>query len=452
MLMTEGDVSDHRRQSANAGDASEASLPAGSNPVPFARFIQVLAMIVALAALSAALATTPPLVGPLAFSNDGKTLIGVVNGSDPFTLSEMLSGYGAIKVWDATTGDVLTTLSGPGVWLRSIAISSDGSTLAVAGDSPSIELWDLRLGKRTGVLNGHTQQVREVKFASSGSLLASASYTGEVRLWNLARKTIRPVVQVDRSPAYELGFAPDGQTLAVCDSTGVSFLSTKDGRVVKEFRGEKSANLGLLGFTKNGEDFLLARYEPRHGHRKTVLDGATQAVLFAPRLFSGSRPLLSPDGRTIAFADWSGSVSILDAASGGTLVRGDGLLADASALAFSPDGSLLAAADGHGTVCVWDAATFRRLTRFSADDPAHRWGPPVAAIMIYALAAMFVRKTKHRAAARQNLHDSGESPQMVSGQTPTIKDERLSSAPDLTPAAERMWDHWLDGSWQSERD
>ena len=70
-----------------------------------------------------------------------------------------------------------------------------------------------------------------------------------------------------------------------------------------------------------------------------MLDGATLAAKFSPRLFSRSRPQLSPDGQTIAFADDWGvmpSASIVDALSGRTLVSGDGLDGEIRALAFAP--------------------------------------------------------------------------------------------------------------------
>ncbi len=109
----------------------------------------------------------------------------------------------------------------------------------------------------------------------------------------------------------------------------------------------------------------------------------------------------------IAFADdWDSvsSVSIVDALSGRTLVRGDGLDGEIRALAFSPDGGSLAAADESGTVCVWDAATGSPRIKFSSDDPLQRWGPPVLAFIVFGLATIFVRRAKRRAATYVPRH------------------------------------------------
>ena len=264
--------------------------PVDSKPVRPARFIQVLAFLVACGTLILALASTP-FVGPLAFSKDGRSLIGVVNGTWSLNWNDPLSSLGTVKVWNATTGKVRKTLSGPSVWLRTISVSPDGSTLAVAGDSPLIELWNIHTGKRAGILNGHTHNVGTVKFAPSGNLLASANDEGEIRLWNLARRPTRPQIAVDRPAAYDLCFSPDGRSLAVSTSGGIAFLNTKDGQLINETRGDR---LGFLGYTKNGGNFLLIRYEGHYGEKKTMLDARDPGgEVFASALLSKSPPALT---------------------------------------------------------------------------------------------------------------------------------------------------------------
>ncbi len=391
-------MSDHRHQNAARIEATGGDPPALWHAVRLSTFIQVLAFLVGVGALIVALATRP-FVAALAFSKDGGSLIGIVNGGFSFSLREPLGFEGTVKVWNAATGHVRRSLSGPSGWLRAISVSPDGSTVAVAGDSPSIELWNIGTGKRAALLNADTHNISTVRFAPSGTVLASVSNEGEIRLWNLARMT-RPQVEVDRPDAYDICFTSDGQTVAVSGDGGIAFLNTRDGHVINETRGKR---LGFLGYTKNSEDFLLTRYEGHHGEKKTILNGATLAAKFSPRLFSRSRPQLSPDGRMIAFADdWGSvsSVSIVEAVSGRTLVRGDGLDGAICALAFSPDGGSLAAADESGAVCVWDAATGSPRIQFTSDDPLQRWGPPVLAFIVCGLATLFVRRAKRRAQTR----------------------------------------------------
>ena len=345
------------------------------------------------------------------------------------------------------------TLTGPALWLRSIAISADGSTLAVAGDSRSIELWDMRRGLRSGVLAGHAQHVSEVAFAPSGAILASASSDGEIRLWDVARKTNRLVIRVDQYGARDLCFTPDGQTLAACDLKGVRFWSASDGHLVKEIRGER---LGLLGFADGGRNFLVFERRGRHGQVKAVLDGATQSERFVARAMSLSLPKLSPDSRAIAFGDWSGSVSVVDAVSGRELVKAVGLKGDIRCLAFSPDGKLLAAGDEGGTVCVWDAGTGKLRTRFGCYSLARHWSPPAAAIVVFGLATLRLRRRRQSGGRtrvsrlwdgiRRRFPGRTPTPTQSNRASPVLHEGRTAIQVDAPAKPEPMWDYWLDGS------
>lgn len=70
----------------------------------------------------------------------------------------------------------------------------------------------------------------------------------------------------------------------------------------------------------------------------------------------------SPDGKTLATCDGSGTAYLWNAATGqrvATLATGNHSALEA--VAFSPDGKILAAADGEHGTWLWDAGTGRRL-------------------------------------------------------------------------------------------
>ena len=87
--------------------------PVDLKPVRPARFIQVLAFLVACGTLILALASTP-FVGPLAFSKDGRSLIGVVNGTWSLNWNDPLSsrdGEGLERNHRQGAKDALGTIS-----------------------------------------------------------------------------------------------------------------------------------------------------------------------------------------------------------------------------------------------------------------------------------------------------------------------------------------------------
>jgi WD40 repeat protein len=65
-----------------------------------------------------------------------------------------------------------------------LAVASDGSWLASAGDDGHVRIWDPVTGATRHTLTGHTRGVRALAVAPNGSWLASADTGGEVRVWN----------------------------------------------------------------------------------------------------------------------------------------------------------------------------------------------------------------------------------------------------------------------------
>src|SRR5262245_38137702 len=70
--------------------------------------------------------------------------------------------------------------------VTAIAISSDGSLLATAGDDALVNLWRIDDGRLVYALRGHTEWVRAVAFRHDGKVIASAGDDRTVRLWDTA--------------------------------------------------------------------------------------------------------------------------------------------------------------------------------------------------------------------------------------------------------------------------
>ena len=63
--------------------------------------------------------------------------------------------------------------------------SPDGTTLATGSKDTTIKLWDATTGNCQSTLSGHSGEVNDVSFSPDGTKLASCSDDWSVKIWNL---------------------------------------------------------------------------------------------------------------------------------------------------------------------------------------------------------------------------------------------------------------------------
>ena len=103
------------------------------------------------------------MVSSVAFSPDG-------------TRIASSSGDKTIKVWDAASGQELTTLSGHTRRVQSVAFSPDGTRIVSGSIDKTIKVWDAASGQELTTLSGHTKTVQSVAFSPDGTRIASSSH------------------------------------------------------------------------------------------------------------------------------------------------------------------------------------------------------------------------------------------------------------------------------------
>jgi WD40 repeat protein len=346
---------------------------------------------------------------PVAFSPDGKV---VAAGS-----------FDRVLVCDAATGRPLPVhhMTGGPAW--SLAISPDGSRLAVVVGAPNsratarLELLDLTTGLRLAGLRGHTGFLRSLVFSPDGSLLAAACDDNTVRAWSMNP----PPRDGEREKVTCLGhagtvncvcFSPDGKHLASggLDRT-VRVWEASSGKELLTLRGHVAGVTGLT-YADNGRrlislgaDRMQRVWDARAGtnpravpaHSATVMllkfspDGArlvtadlretkTWDTATYRQTSAAPRPGVTPldaaftaDGRCLVLgrpgSDRRG-LSVTDAATGQEVARlTTAELAQCAAL--SPDGKWIAVPPGtpkgdEGRVRLYEAATGREVRALAA--------------------------------------------------------------------------------------
>ena len=91
-----------------------------------------------------------------------------------------------IKIWDASTGNVIRELTGHTKSVYAITYSPDGKYIASAGNTGEniVRIWNNADGKEIKTLKGHTQGIISLAYSSDGRHIVSGSWDKTVKVWN----------------------------------------------------------------------------------------------------------------------------------------------------------------------------------------------------------------------------------------------------------------------------
>jgi len=167
-----------------------------------------------------------------AFLPDGETFVTAMNswaGQMP------LPSCGELQLWKMTTGRLLRTMRGQTHVISALAISADGTTLAVGSEEAGVDgvantvnIFDTATDSLRHALRSGTNvwRIGSLAFSPDGRTLVAGDglreRTGEVRFWDVAtgqlHKTITDAdvsASVRISPNPLVAFSPDGVMLAI---------------------------------------------------------------------------------------------------------------------------------------------------------------------------------------------------------------------------------------------
>jgi serine/threonine protein kinase len=141
----------------------------------------------------------------MAWGPDGKMIVSV--GADQ-----------AVRLRDATTGQLLATIPARAELVTSVGFSPDGKMLAGPGRDNTLALWDTATGRELRTLAGHTGRVRCVRFSPDGKRVVSAGEDKTVRVWDALTGRETLTLREHTCPVLSVAFSPDGKHIGSAGS------------------------------------------------------------------------------------------------------------------------------------------------------------------------------------------------------------------------------------------
>ncbi|MGH9901841.1 MAG: WD40 repeat domain-containing protein, partial [Pyrinomonadaceae bacterium] len=146
-------------------------------------------------------------VTSLAFSPDGRLLAsGGVESKSNFDQAAMMSA--------AMSGRNSGKRTDPQDMMKDLKIES----------TAQIKIWDASTGQQVGTLTGGSKDVQQVAFSDDGRLIASSGTDNRIRLWDVASRQVVRTLAGQASSVNSMAFSPDTGLLAAATDEGATIL------------------------------------------------------------------------------------------------------------------------------------------------------------------------------------------------------------------------------------
>lgn len=303
--------------------------------------------------------------GGVALSADGRRL--AVSGS---IHDDTQPGWRSVaRVFDLVTGkDLRTVERPPREGVNALALTPDGKLLFTLDRDGKLRIEEVDTGAELLRQQFPGDVTAALALSPDGSTVAvgSGPNTHKLFVWKWeAAEEPRAIVVVDQYRGRHLAFSPDARSIADCSDieSDVRVWDVRSGRLLHklELPDHEPYRHYYVAFAPDGKS-LAASGGTNNRSAVHLWDPATGG--FVKRLdFGGASLAFSPDGKLLV----AGS-RVWDLAAGKELSANDAAHRGAVHMVLTGANNLVVTAGEDGTVRTWDATTGKHLHRFKHDN------------------------------------------------------------------------------------
>ncbi len=243
--------------------------------------------------------------------------------------------------------------------IMAVDFSPDGQIIASASFDKTIKLWQVSTGKLITTLEGHQERLWSLRFSPDGRTLASSGYDSTIKLWNVADGTLKKTIfGHNKTWVRSVDFSPDGKLLASSDSLGwIKLWNAKDGTLIKSIPAHRTKKgrrwwVTSIKFNHNGK-IIASTSNDKTAKLWKVEDGSLLKTLKGHRHTVRSVDF-HPDNLSLASASEDGSIKLWDIKTGEEMQTLRSHRNPVWTVEFTPDGKQLVSSSSDSTIKLWN--------------------------------------------------------------------------------------------------